>query len=178
MPPISSRKRYLPLGISRHGARGTGRREREQFHDLAFAVARAAFSPTIRDTTFEYFAQMGKFVESGPFDADPGSGFAPATDESTFNGSIWALARRTFLSNPDSIPDPASPTYQRAIAFYGSRAVGPNFQWSWLGAELGDAFVSGRLATRDRSAVVGMEFRPREPTYGFPTVEWTVSVTF
>ena len=113
-----------------------GRRESDRYRDLAFSVARASFGPSVRDTVFEYFEQMGKYVESGPFDTDPGPGLAPPIDERTYNGNIWALARSTFFSNPDSIPDPESEEYQRALQFYRSRAIGPEFLWSWRNAGL------------------------------------------
>jgi len=113
-----------------------GRRESRQYHDLAFTVARATFQPMTRDTLFEYFEQLGKFLESGPFDTDPGPALVPPLDERTYNGSIWSLARRTFLPDPDSIADVDSEEYQRALEFYRQRAVGPNFQWSWRNAGL------------------------------------------
>jgi hypothetical protein len=79
---------------------------------------------------------MGRYVESGPFDADPGPGFEPPTDERTYNGQIWALARRTFFPDFDQPPPLDSPEYQRALAFYTARAIGPAFQWSWRNAGL------------------------------------------
>lgn len=111
----------------------TGNTQGDLFRDLAFDVARAPFAPTIRDTAFQYFETLEKFVASGAFDTDPGDPFVPPTDESTFNGSIWALARRTFLPDPDA-PDPNSLEYQRAVEFYRQRAVGPNFLWTWAGS--------------------------------------------
>ena len=113
-----------------------GRRERTRFRDLAFNVARRSFAPVARDTVFEYFEQMAKFIESGPVDVDPGPGLIPPTDERTFNGSIWALARETFFENPDLTPGVTTDQYQRALAFYRERAVGPNFRWSWRNAGL------------------------------------------
>jgi len=113
---------------------GEAVRERDRYRDLAFGVARAAFSPARRDTVFEYFEVMEKYVESGPFDTDPGPSLVPPTDEQTYNGSIWKLARETFFADPDSPPDTASEEYQRALEFYSDRAVGPNFQWSWRNA--------------------------------------------
>ena len=113
-----------------------GRREGERYRDLAFEVARAPFEPTVRDTVFEYFEQMGRYVESGPFDADPGPGFAPPTDDRTYNGNIWLLARQTFFLNPDSLPEVESEEYQRALEFYRSRAIGEGFLWSWRNAGL------------------------------------------
>jgi hypothetical protein len=139
-------------------AQSTGRHRRDTFHDLAFDVARAPFDPTIPDTAFQYFEQMKKFVASGPFDADARPGLQPPTDEDTFNGSLWALARRNFFSDPDVMPDPTSPEYLRAIEFYRGRAVGPNFLWTWQGAFLehdlfkqavrqsNDAFRRGSMA--------------------------------
>jgi hypothetical protein len=114
---------------------GEGVSERDRYLDLAFSVARAPFAPARRDTTFEYFEQMERFIESGPFDSDPGPTLVPPTDETTYNGSIWKLARETFLEDP-GIPDTTSLEYQRALEFYSSRAIGPNFQWSWRDAGL------------------------------------------
>lgn len=113
-----------------------GRRERDRYRELARVVARAPFGPTDADTVFEYFEQMGRFVESGPFDTDPGPGIVPPADERTYNGQIWALARRTYFADPEVVPPPDAPEYQRALSFYTSRAIGPNFQWSWRNAGL------------------------------------------
>jgi hypothetical protein len=130
---------------------GEGRSAGERYRNLAFDIARAPFEPAIRDTTFEYFEQMGKFIESGPFDADPGPGFAPPTDERTYNGSVWLLARETFFPDPDSVPDVDSPEYQRALDFYQSRAVGPNFLWTWRNAGLEQDLFRGSIAQSDES---------------------------
>lgn len=113
-----------------------GRRDRTQYRDLAFVVARGAYAPVARDTDFEYYEQMGRYIESGPFDTDPGTQLVPPTDERTYNGAIWALARQTYFTDPTNPPPPNSPEYQRALAFYVSRAIGPNFQWSWRNAGL------------------------------------------
>lgn len=122
-------------------SRSEAHREQDRYRDLAFEVARNAFTPSIRDTAFGYFEQMTKFVESGPFDADLGPGFAPPVNEESFNGNVWKLARQTFFEDPGSPPDPSSTEYQRAVQFYQSRAIGPNFTWSWRNARLEqDAF--------------------------------------
>lgn len=113
-----------------------GRHERSRYRDLAFEVARGQFAPARRDTTFEYFEQMEKYVESGPFDTDPGDPLVPPTDVRSYNGAIWRLARETFFTNPDSMPATDSEEYLRAIAFYSTRAIGPGFQWSWRNAGL------------------------------------------
>lgn len=124
------------LAIRYFNERADGTRERERYVDLAFRVARAPFAPVTRDTAFEYFEQMEKFVESGPFDTNPGEALVPPMDTRTFNGSIWELARRTFFEDPEVPPDPQSEEFQRALAFYRERAVGANFRWSWRNAGL------------------------------------------
>jgi len=113
-----------------------GRRDRERYRDLAFRVARRRFSNLRLDGPFTYYESMEKFVESGVYDADTGPAFAPEPDTSTFNGSLWLLARRTFLAEADSLPPPDSPSYLAALAFYQERAVPPAFQWSWRDARL------------------------------------------
>jgi hypothetical protein len=105
--------------------------EAHQFHNLAFDVARQSFGPTQRDTIFEYYEQMERFIESGAYDAGPGPAFVPESDSSTYNGSVWLLARRTFWADPNVPPDPTSPQYLRALQFYQARAIGPNFLYSW-----------------------------------------------
>lgn len=129
-------------------SRSEAMHERDRYKELAFNVARAPFSPARLDTVFEYFEQMERFVESGPFDADPGPGLVPPTDESTYNGSVWKLARETFLPDPD-VPDATSQEYQRAVEFYQSRAVGPNFQWSWRDAGLEQDLYSRSIKRSD-----------------------------
>lgn len=116
--------------------RSEGLRQRDSFRDLAFSVARAPFRPARRDTVFEYFEAMGSFSESGPFSSGSGPELEPPTDETTFNGRIWRLARETFLEDPDAPPDRASDEYRRALDFYSARAIGANFQWSWRDAGL------------------------------------------
>jgi len=114
------------LQLDREAGREAGR-----FQTLAYDIARRSVAPTRRDTVFEYYEQMERFVESGRYDADPGAAFVPETDAGTYNGSVWLLARRTFWEDPDVPPDPTSPQYWRALQFYQARAVGPGFLWTW-----------------------------------------------
>jgi len=111
-------------------------RESERFRDLAFEVARRSFAAERRDTVFEYYETMERFDESGAYDLDGGPGFAPESNSDTYNGSMWLLARRTYWEDPDVPPNPTSTEFQRALQFYQSRAVGPNYRWSWHGASL------------------------------------------
>src|SRR5205809_4085963 len=72
-----------------------------RFRDLAFDVARRGFTAVRRDTVFEYYEMMERFTESGEFDRDPGPALAPESDPTTFNGSVWLLARRTFWARSE-----------------------------------------------------------------------------
>lgn len=113
-----------------------GGRERDNYRNLAFDVARAPFSPARRDTTFKYFEVMEEYTESGPFDTDPGPALVPPMDQRTYNGSVWKLARDTFFHDPDVMPDTTSEEYRRAIEFYIDNAVSQGFRWSWRDAGL------------------------------------------
>lgn len=141
--------------------RHEGREARDRYRDLAFTVARAPFAPSVRDTAFQYYEAMSKFVESGPFDLDPGAGIRPPDDAATYNGAQWALAKQIFFANPGTPPSPDTPEYQQALAFYVQRAAGPEFLWSWRDnpAELGrfrDAIDESDAAFRRSSAALGL----------------------
>lgn len=106
-------------------------REATRFQTLAFNVARRPYMPERTDTVFEYYEQMERFPESGVYDADPGPAFEPEKDASTYNGSVWLLARRTFWTDPNVDPPPMSQAYINALNFYWNNAVTPGFQWNW-----------------------------------------------
>lgn len=120
--------RFIQLTMASH-------HDATRFRDLAFEVARAPFSPTQRDTVFEYFETMQRYMESGQFDRDPGAAFAPEGDTTTYNGTVWLTARRTYWRDPDTPPDPQSLEYARAVQFYDSHAVGSGYLWSWNNSE-------------------------------------------
>ena len=113
-----------------------GRGEAQRYRALAFDVARRAFTPTPRDTVFEYYETMERFIASGRYNQAPGPALVPETDPATYNGSVWALARQTYWSDPNTPPDPSTPAYMRAVEFYQTHAVGPDFLWSWSDASL------------------------------------------
>src|SRR5918996_4259243 len=128
-----------------------GRRGADEFRRLAFEVARSGFTGVRRDTVFEYYEQMQRFRDSGEFDRDPGPAFAPEPDASTYNGSVWLLARRTFWPDPTVPPDPTSLEYQRALEFYRARAVSPGFRWSWRNAVLEHQVFRETIRRSDRA---------------------------
>jgi hypothetical protein len=77
---------------------------------------------------------MTHYLEAGRFDATPGGGLDPEPDSTTFNGSVWLLARRTYWSDPGVVPDTTSVEWQRAVAFYRARAYDQLYRWSWTNA--------------------------------------------
>jgi hypothetical protein len=113
-----------------------GRRQRRAYRDLARRVARAPYGANRPDGNFDYYERMEHFVESGVFDATPGGDLEPETNEVTYNGSIWLLARQTYWDDPAVAPPPESESFRNAMAFYERRAVRPEFQWSWRNAQL------------------------------------------
>ena len=116
--------------------RTEGRRGQNQYRSLADDVARRFFGGTRPTNEFEYYESMEKYVESGAFDIRPGGDIDPEIDESTFNGSIWRLARETYWTDPSVPPPLESAAYRNAISLYLQRAVNSDFQWSWKDAAL------------------------------------------
>ena len=116
--------------------RREARREREAYRQLANDVARAFYSDAKPVGDFEYYERMEQYIESGVYDVIPGGTLQPETDTTTFNGSVWLLARRTYWTNPELPPDPGSEAYLRAEALYQDRAIAPEFRWSWRDAQL------------------------------------------
>lgn len=115
---------------------------REQYRDFAWNEAR--IQSTLRvDGDFDYYETLGKWLRSGSFDVDAEApGLQPEGDASTFNGSIWSLARRIYLSGgPDS--PPGDPRYQRALDYYRDRAYATELLWDWTGTgEARDTYAS------------------------------------
>jgi len=113
-----------------------GAKQRDGYRRLARLVARSQFSNTAPTGNWEYYERMEHYVESGVYDAIPGGTIQPEPDTTTYNGSVWLLARQTYWEDPSIAPDPASDAYVKAIAFYAQRAVTPNYRWSWRDAQL------------------------------------------
>lgn len=110
------------------------RRHRDGYRGLASRVARAPFSSIRPNGRFEYYEHMTHYLEAGRFDVVAGGGIDPETDSATFNGAVWQLARRTYWSNPEVLPDTLSTEWQRAVAFYRARAYDQLYRWSWTNA--------------------------------------------
>lgn len=132
----------------------TGHDFRTRYRDLAWFVARRGTLGERMDGDFEYYEALGKYRASGAFDADPYmGGVQPETDTTTFNGAIWSLANEIFLVPGEQGPlGPGSPEYEHAMEYYGSRSIGPEFQWDWNGDEVSRAEYD-RLIQRSDAAL-------------------------
>ena len=109
---------------------------RNAYRDMALRVSRAPFPGDKPTGNFEYYERMEHWIASGVYDGDPGAGFAPEIDTTTFNGKMWSIARKTYWSDPNTPPPIGSASYEAALRFYRQNAVTPEFQWSWRNAPL------------------------------------------
>jgi hypothetical protein len=115
-------------------SRTEGRRQSRSYRRLARDVAQAPFGST-SEGDFDYYERMKHFTESGVYDLVPGAEIEPEIDTLTSNGALWLLARRTYWADPDVAPELASPQYRNALTFYETRAVRPEFRYSWRNAQ-------------------------------------------
>lgn len=123
--------------------RSRGSSVRERYRDLAWDVARTpVWSGDRTEGPWEYYERMSQWTRSGAFDRSPDPGLLlPETDPSTYNGSIWALAKQLHLE-PDATGgsvglegvERSSPEYRRALDYYRERAIPPELGWDWSDA--------------------------------------------
>ena len=112
--------------------RGKGNDLRRAYRDLAWQSARQPSGLARRDGPWAYYETLSKWARSGAFDRDGTlAGIQPEEDPSTFNGSVWALARDLHLSG--RTPSPSDPAWEAALAWYGERAYADAFLWDWTG---------------------------------------------
>ncbi|MEO7501285.1 MAG: hypothetical protein ABIW94_01475 [Gemmatimonadaceae bacterium] len=137
-----------------------GDRFRTRYRELSRTVARSAFNPAGPDGDWDYYERMEKFAASGAYDRVAGGDVDPESDASTYNGSIWLLARQTYWRDPETSPGPSSPEFQSALAFYTRRAVPTDLRWSWVGAA--DGFQQYRRSV----AASNTAFKRAEQTAG------------
>lgn len=105
----------------------------DDYKDLAWYVAQRVSTGPRTDAGWEYYESLTRFNTSGAFDADPLTpGIQPETDSRTYNGSIWALAQGIYIpEDPENPVEEGSDPYERALAYYSSRAYGPELAWKW-----------------------------------------------
>ncbi|MES2524114.1 MAG: hypothetical protein V4617_15520 [Gemmatimonadota bacterium] len=121
------------------------------YQSIAANAARRSFGGALPIGPWMYYEDLERFDASGQYDAVPGGTLDPETDLATFNGQSWLLARRTYWNDPDVAPAPSSPEYQRALAFYASRAWSDQFRWSWRDANLQKGEYRGAVSAANRS---------------------------
>lgn len=140
---LRSSRAFIYAGIETLGwlrysrQQNDGDRFRSRYRELSRTVARAQFNPAGPDGDWDYYERMEKFAASGAYDRVPGGDVDPESDPSSYNGSIWQLARQTYWRDPNTPPTPSSPEFQSALAFYIKRAVPADLRWSWIGAAEG-----------------------------------------
>ena len=113
-------------------------REVRRYRALARDVARAFVPGNAAIGSWDYYELLEKHLESGVYDRTPGTGvLSPETNQNTYNGEVWLRARQ-LSSWPDVTvePDHGSQAYRAAVAYYATRAVLPEFRWSWHNAQL------------------------------------------
>jgi hypothetical protein len=127
-------------------------RQREQYQNLASEVARAQFGGSRPVGPWvTYYEPMEKFLESGAFSLVKGATVVPETDENTYNGSRWLLARQTYWRDPAVPPAVGSPEYARALAAYVKEAWPDEYRWSWRDAQLQWDVYRQLIASKNRS---------------------------
>lgn len=113
--------------------RGRGADLRREYRDLAWRTARIPDGER-RDGVWAYYEAMSRWASSGAWDRDASrSGLQPEEDLSTYNGSIWALAKGIHFGGGS--PAPGEPSYEAALAWYRARAYSDGFLWDWGGRE-------------------------------------------
>ncbi len=113
------------------------RQQRAAYRDLAARVARSPFTSSTPVGDWTYYESMEHYLESGVYSISGSStDVQPETNEATFNGAMWLLARSNYWADPAVAPPVNSPQYQSALRFYESRAVRPEYRWSWRNAQL------------------------------------------
>ncbi len=117
-------------------AQRDGNRQRFLYQSLAADVARKSFGGVFPKGPWDYYESMEKFLESGVYDRVPGGAVDPETNEATFNGARWLLARKTYWRDARTAPAVTSDEYKRALAQYHAEAVRDDFRWSWRDAQL------------------------------------------
>ncbi len=147
-----------------------GDRQRARFRELSRTVARAQFTPDGPAGNWDYYERMEKFAVSGAYDAIPGGAIDPESDPTTFNGSIWLLARQTYWRDPSLPPSITSPEYQSALSFYERRAAPPEMRWSWA------ASPDGYQQYRRSIAASNAAFKRAEQTVGLVIANHILSV--
>jgi hypothetical protein len=121
---------------------------RDRYRDFAWENGRIQSDGRV-DGDFEYYERLAHWTRSGEFDRDASSpGLQPEQDETSFNGSVWALATRIFLGGATNVPE-SDPAYQSALAYYGEEAYATGLLWDWTGMPAAQAHYAALLDESD-----------------------------
>ena len=132
-------------------AQRDGGRSRDEYRALALDVARRGFVGVKPVGPWKYYETMEEYLASGVFSRSAGATVVPETDESTYNGASWLLARQNNWKDPTVAPTVSSPEYQRALAFYVARAIRDEYRWTWRDAQLQQDLYGQTIASANRS---------------------------
>jgi hypothetical protein len=141
-------------------SRREGGRFRREYRDLAWEAARSVVwdGPRV-DGSFSYYERMGQWRASGRFDRSPEHpGIDPETDEATYNGHIWRLARDLHFPASVAAPGPGDPAWERALEFYFRRAIPPELAWAWGDQEGAQLRFRGLIRSSDEAFRRGTTF--------------------
>lgn len=140
--------------------RREGSRFRRAYRDLAWEAARSSVWDGPRtDGPWSYYERMGAWSASGRFDRAPGEAeLHPETDEATYNGMIWRLARDIHFPPGPGEPGSGTQEYQRALDYYRSRAIPRELAWDWEGDETALTRFRGLVRESDRAFRTGTTF--------------------
>lgn len=118
--------------------RHAGEEYRDRYRDFAWDNARVQGSSR-SDGEFDYYETLTHWARSGAFDRDATtSGVQPELDVTAYNGSVWDLAARLFLSGGVGSSE-SDPGYPSALAYYTQKAYGPEMLWDWTGVPAAQA---------------------------------------
>jgi len=102
--------------------------QERNYKELALNIARAPFASAVKgplpDSGWLYYEWMKDKSESGRYSMASSGPVVPETNVSTYNGERWALAKST------------NANYTDQLAQYEREAIKPEYQWSWLNAQL------------------------------------------
>ena len=130
------------MWLSAREARRFSNAQAAEYRDIARTIARRDAPGAKPDGDWDYYERLEKLcgstlqfntrcLSSGVYDRVPGGDVDPELDINTYNGQIWAQARRTYGPG-GAEPAPGSAAYRLAIAEYAERAEKPEFYWSWV----------------------------------------------
>jgi hypothetical protein len=136
---LGQRRKWIYLAVEMGGwaffleRRHAGGEFRDRYRDFAWDNARLQGGARV-DGDFDYYETLTHWTRSGAFDRDgTAPGVQPELDPTAYNGSVWDLAARLFLSGGVGSSE-TDLGYPSALAYYAERAYGTELLWDWSAA--------------------------------------------